>query len=174
VKSNRFVIAILFGILLILLLIIYSGKSIGYGMGDNALKYSNGIDESKKNGMFLGYYKPLQDSLILGDLTFKTEDIWYEKNWTTKHDFLFRKSIEVDSGIHFIAPYHSLLSSDLKVDICLLQYSPTCPNGCFVCTDKQPELGYTHTILTQPDTLVLLFGTEYCFGDKDTITYLRE
>lgn len=143
-------------------------------MGDNATHYSSGIDESKNNGMFLGYYKPLQDSIVLGDLTLRTENIWYEKNWTTDHNFLFQKSIKVDSGIHFIAPYPSLLSSYLKVDLCLKEHFPNCPRGCFMCIEKQPGLGYTYAISTKPDTLVLLFATDNSFGHKDTITYLKE
>ncbi len=143
-------------------------------MADNQTHYSNGIDESKTNGMFLGNYKPLQDSVVLGDLTLKTKNIWYEKNWTTDHDFLFQKSIKVNYGIHFIAPYTSLLTSGLNVDLFLKEYFPNCPHGCFVCIEKHSELGYTYSISTKPDTLILQFATDNGFGHKDTITYVRE
>jgi hypothetical protein len=152
----------------------YSIRRISTGMGDNVTHYSNGIEESKRDGMFLGYYKPLQDSIVLGDLTLKTENIWYEKNWTTDHNFFFQKSIKVDSGIHFFAPYPSLSSSELNVDICLKEHFPNCPKSCFMCIDKRPELGYAYSISTKPDTLVLLFATDNSFGHKDTITYIKE
>jgi hypothetical protein len=173
-KSKRLFTIIGSGLLATIFAILYLVKSLGYGMEDNATHYSNGINESKANGMFLGYYKPLQDSILLGDLTLKTENIWYEKNWTTDHNILFQKSIKIDSGIHFIAPYPSLLSSDLNIDLCLKEHFPNCPQGCFVCIEKHSGLGYAYSISTKPDTLVLQFGKDNGVGHKDTITYVQE
>jgi hypothetical protein len=172
-RRKTIFISIFIGLILLIIFIVYQLKSIGYGMADNQTHYSNGIDESKTNGMFLGYYKPLQDSVVLGDLTLKTENIWYEKNWTTDHDFLFQNSVKVDSGIHFIAPYLSLLLSDLKVDLFLKVEYPGC-HPCFDCIEEYEGLGFANTMSTKPDTLVLLFGTDNGFGHKDTITYIRE
>src|SRR5688572_504369 len=107
-KRKTTLISVFAGLFLLLVFIVYQVNSMGYMLADNRTHYSMGMDESKANGMFLGYYIPLQDSVTLGDLTLKTENIWYEKNWTTDHDFLFQKCIKIDSGIHFIAPYPSL------------------------------------------------------------------
>ncbi|MES2381182.1 MAG: hypothetical protein V4538_09080 [Bacteroidota bacterium] len=153
--------------------LVYLVKKLGYAMGDNIIHYSNGIEASKRDGMFLGYYKPIQDSIVLDSLVLKTENIWYEKNWTTHHNFLFQKSIKVNSGIHIIAPYFSLLSSDLKVDIFIKQNNPDC-SPCYYDIEKHKGLGYAYYINDIPDTLVLLFGTDNGFGSKDSVIYIRE
>src|SRR5688500_16421862 len=128
-KSKTLFISIVIGVLGLITFILYIIKRVEYGMADNVTHYSKGIEESKTNGLFLGYYKPLQDSLVLDSFTMKTENIWYEKNWTTEHNFLFQEKTRIDSGIHFIVSYAPLLSSELKIDICLKENFPGC-SGC--------------------------------------------
>jgi hypothetical protein len=142
-------------------------------MSDHTTHYSTSIDESKKTGVFLGYYRPLQDSLVLNALTLKTERIWYEKNWTTSHNILFQRSIKIDSGIHFIAPYSSLLTSDMKVDI-FIKADTISGQHFYNSIEKKYRLGYANTMSTRPDTFILIFGTNYGSGYKDTITYVKE
>ena len=140
-------------------------------MVDNASHYSISIVESKSSGMFLGYYKPLKDSLDLGSIKIKNENIWYEKNWTTNHNLIFISKTKINPGIHFIVPYTSLLSSNYNVDVYLEDYQNCHEPFCF---EHRPELGYMCSIANNPDTLILIFGLNFGSGNKDTIKYVRE
>jgi len=148
-------------------------NSVGADMFDNQEKYSKNIDESKKNNFFLGYYLPLEDSIFLGELSIKTEKIWYEKNWTTDHDFLFRKKIKINEGIHLVVPITSLSDGSLNFAVFIQHKSPTCQD-CFLSLMNVDRLGYVHTINSAPDTLIFQFATENGFGHKDTIKYIKE
>lgn len=172
-KSKIVLTAILFLLLVFLTTIILFVNVAGSGMADNMTHYSNGIDESKTNNLFSGYYKPLKDSLKLGQLKVKTRDIWYEKHWTTKHHLFSATEIIIQPGIHFIAPYTSLLSGELKVNVYFQKDLPD-GQGYFDCLEKKPGLGYAGTISNQPDTLVLFFGTNDDSACRDTLTCIRE
>lgn len=146
-------------------------SEVANGLTDGASHYSTSIEESKSNGYFLGHYRPLQDSVSFGKFTFKAEKLWYEKNWTTQHHIISEMEIKVDTGMHFIAPYPSLISKHIYV--CIQTNFPNC-KGCFYCIEEIKDLGYAHTISNIPDTLVLLFTYASISSPKDTVTYVRE
>jgi hypothetical protein len=171
VKSRTILKAVIIGLLTLIICTTYIMKSVGYSMVDHMIHYSTGIEESKKNGMFLGFYRPLKDSLVLDTLKLKTENIWYERNWTTDHNnLMFKEKIRIKPGIHLIVPYTSLLSSNLNVDSWL---KSDC-NSHFDSNGKVSQLGYANTLSIQPDTLVVFFGTDYGYGHKDSIIYVRK
>jgi hypothetical protein len=138
---------------------------------DTGPHYSNGIDESKSNNYFLGYYRPLNDSITFDSLKIKAENIWFEKNWTTEHPLLFWEKIKIDSGIHIILPDTSLLSNKLKIDVLI---SDEQLNGSFNSMLEVWELGYWYSISSKPDTIILSFRTNYGSGLKDTIKYVLQ
>ena len=174
VKSRTILKAVIIVLLALIICTTYIMKSVGYAMVDNMVHYSTGIEESMKNGMFLGFYRPLKDSLVLDTIKLKTEDIWYERNWTPDHNnLLFKEKIRLRPGIHLIAPYIALLSSNLKVDSWL-----KIDSNSFDFNGEVYKLGYTKTLSYRPDTLVLFFGTDYSYGHgyghKDSIIYVRK
>ena len=174
VKFRTILKSVIIVLITLIIFAIYIFRSIGYAMVDNRFHYSIGIEESKKNGMFLGFYRPLKDSLVIDTLKLKTEDIWYERNWTPDHNnLLLQEKIRFRPGVHLIAPYITLLSSNLKVDSWLKTESNT-----FDFNGKVSKLGYTKTLSYKPDTLVLYFGTDYSYGHgyghRDSIIYVRK
>lgn len=174
VKFRTILKSVIIVLITLIICAIYLIRSIGYAMEDNRFHYSTGIEESKKNGMFIGFYRPLKDSLEIDTLKLKTEDIWYERNWTLDHNnLLFKEKIRLRPGVHLIAPYIALLSSNLKIDSWLKTNS-----NSFDFNGEVSKLGYTNTLSYKPDTLVLFFGTDYSYGDgyghKDSIIYVRK
>ena len=201
-KSKKTFIVVIVVVVSLIIALFCTVIYVSDGMSDNHTYYSNNIIESKNNNLFLGYYRPLKDSVILAtpnhripalctpsskdssmalkdtvvlqSIRIKAEKIWCEKNWRTEHNLHFWKGRKNYPGIHIVVPYFSLLPSELKVEAFIRQDFSGCRN-CGGCLENYPGLGFAYTMDNRPDTITLFFRTNYTgAGYEDTIKYIRE
>lgn len=144
--------------------IIIIPKLIIYGLMDAACSYSDNIDESKKNDLFLGLYKPMKDSIFLDSLLIPAQDIWFEKQWRTHHSLISKTRIRIEPGINIIAPY---------VDSPNLEIWSINGRDSYVFNNSHIP-GYICFAEDSPDTLVLVFSIFQNHSIADTITYLKQ
>jgi hypothetical protein len=144
------------------------------GMSDSRIRYSKTITESQNDNFYLGLFEPLKDSILLGDIKIKTQEIWYEKSWHIKHNFFTNNEIKIpaDKGVNIIVPFDVQIAKNKKIDLCVKEYS----YGCFNCSSGKNESGFFYLYYTseKTDTLTLLFETEFGLGIKDTIKYKKK
>ncbi len=145
-------------------------------MIENAYGHSEGIEESKTNNLFLGYYKPLKDSVRLDCTKIKTERIWHEKQWRWDYSEYSDPKRKIFPGINVVAPYDFPERYNRSVSIAVKDSAYQYLQGL----SFYRRLGYLASISQSPDTIVLYFTTSTGFKSHnlknyyDTIVYVKE
>ncbi len=135
--------------LLVVAYLIVNQSNINTYDGKDCVSYS--LETSKKNNLYLGFYRPLKDSIILKDKKIKTIDIWAEKRWTDKHKALFFSEIDPnDHGVNIIIPYKTNFDN---IDYIVV---PTDKND-IQHMGGRPGLGFVYAYTGIPDTIKLYF-----------------
>ena len=158
-------------ILIVFFFVWYFFRSIQLGMSDNAIQHSMTIEESKKDKLFIGSYKSIEDSIILGDTKFKSPEIWCEKCWRTHHESFSKKVSKVayKKRFNFIIPFDESAAKDKKIGVHNIDDINSSQ------ADYVSGVGFVilYLSLDKRDTLTFVFGLDYGTGIADTMKYLK-
>ena len=162
--------------LVIMIFLVIRLCTVTENMIDNAYAHSDGISDSKQNNLFLGLYKPFEDSLSLNDSKVKTATLWYEKQWRWDHSSSSAPQRKIFPGINLIAPYTFPELEDRNISITL--FSNDVEDK--LALDDCGKFGYVANCGSLPDTIALIVYSTTGFRSnnlqtfKDTVWYSKE
>jgi len=131
---------------------------------DDQILYSENIQESQQKELFIGFYRPLEDSIVFDGTRYATEMIWCEKQWRSKHRIFGGTDYFTVPGMNVFVPCKGNYSIAMASDIVGKKES--------YAFTKQNDSIFVHSVSEHRDTLTLIF---FSLDDRrDTILYVRE
>ncbi|MPM26723.1 hypothetical protein SDC9_73228 [bioreactor metagenome] len=131
---------------------------------DRACSYSENVQKSKEKDLFIDYYIPIEDSIIIAANSYRAEKIWCEKQWRTIHKFLGEAGFTLAKGMNIIVP------DTVTLGIVMASDDPA-ENDLQPFTKLNDSL-LVYSVPEQHDTIALVFFNREL--QRDTVLFVRE
>lgn len=116
--------------------------------GNEIIKTSKSISESKERGHFQGTYSPLQQEVMIKNKMIKVPQIWYEQSWGKRQKNVFWEEEFLSTGFTFTVPSSSRMR-DLNYQYKLAPSTSYAGDKLYV----YDHVGWQFSLDRAPDTI---------------------